>query len=142
MNKDIKIKYIIMTVSVVLLLLPTLQIRKLEQNWRNGISVLICKDGNCVVNVYDIHNTCIKTKEIDLKEIIRFKKYVDKTRARNNYASYVINAVTINGEEVDFFEVDTYYDNDLYNGLDELNTLLQNPKPNIVIKYPTSRTRR
>ena len=148
MSMNSKTKFIIMAVSVIIMLIPTLQIRKLEQNWRNGTAEFFCRENYCTVRTYDQTLKCIKTKEINLDEIVDFKKVVDKTRARDNYASYVIMAVKYNGEEFDFFEVDTYYDTDYRKALDQLQNGIikhqtskaKNKNYEIKIKYPKSRT--
>lgn len=135
---NITLKHIIIIFSILILLIPTLQISRLERNWRNGTAQFVCNENMCVVKTFDESLKCINTKEINIDEIVSFKSVVDKTRARNNYAAYVIMAVKENGESFDFFEVDTYYDPDYKNALSDLKTALVSKK-SVNIYYPKSR---
>lgn len=136
---NINLKHIIIAISIIIMLIPTLQIRKLEQNWRNGTAQFICNEESCFVKTYGKNG--INTKEVNLEEIVSFNVIVDKTRARNNYAAYVIMAKKENDETFDFFEVDTFYEDDYEKALNSLNGALQR-KSNIKINYPESRTKK
>ena len=143
MNFFIKnLKYVIIIVFALSIYIQDWDVKNnKEPRWRDGVAHFICNQVKCTIEVFDKNNNKIQSKKIYFDEIVSFSKYVDKTRAKNYYASYVIKAKTKYDYDFDFFEVDTYYDDDIQYILNLLNRSLNKKHLNIDIIYPKSRAK-
>ena len=145
MNKSLinKIANIIIVITLAVLLIQYLDVKlNREPRWRDGVSSLVCKPDVCTVKVYDKNLNLLNTKHISLSEIKDFTFVVDKSRVRDNYAAYVLMAVKDDGETFDFFEVDTYYDNEIEKSVEFLRKALEDKNLSVTMKYPASRAKK
>lgn len=122
---------------IILILIPTIYIKLTKEPlWRSGFSHFICNEKECTVKIYNKYSKLIKTKDVDITEIVDFDYIVDSSRAKDSYAAYVLLAIKDNGETFDLFEIDTYYDNIAASTMRTLRAEIKKDVININIKYP------